>query len=374
MVYVKDASRAVGVAQKLIGTQRADYAASLKAEYAEVREQYLNRERQTEWLTLQQARANKVKLDWKQYTPPKPKQLGVQVFSDYSLAEIQRTIDWTPFFQAWELRGSYPKILDDAAQGTEARKLFADAQTMLKQIVDEKWLQARAVIGLYPANAVGDDDVVVYTDDTRSTVATTFHFLRQQQVKPDNKPNLCLADFIAPTGVADYLGVFAVTTGIGIDAHVARFEKDHDDYRAIMVKALADRLAEAFAELLHARVRKQFWGYVADEQLGNADLIDEKYQGIRPAPGYPACPEHTEKGLLWDLAQVKENTGIWLTDSYAMVPTAAVSGFYFAHPESRYFAVGKINKDQVEDYARRGNLTLAQAERWLGPNLGYTPE
>ncbi len=373
VVYVKDASRAVGVAQNLIGTQRADYAARLKAEYVEVREQYLNRERQTEWLTLAQARANKLKLDWHSYVPPKPKKLGVQVFNDYPLAELQKYIDWTPFFHAWELRGSYPKILDDAQQGTEARKLFADAQKMLQQIIDEKWLQARAVIGQFPANAVTDDDVAVYTDEARKTVATTFHFLRQQQVKPDNKPNLCLADFVAPVGQADYLGVFAVTAGIGIDAHVARFEKEHDDYHAILLKALADRFAEAFAERLHERVRQEFWGFAAGEHLDNCDLIDEKYRGIRPAPGYPACPEHTEKGLLWDLAQVKQNTGIWITDSYAMVPTAAVSGFYFAHPESKYFAVGKINQDQVADYARRKDMTLAEAERWLGPNLGYTP-
>jgi 5-methyltetrahydrofolate--homocysteine methyltransferase len=370
VVYVKDASRAVGVAQNLIGSQRTDFAARMKAEYTEVREQYLSRERQTEWLTLAQARANKFKVDWANYTPPRPKQLGVQVFADYPLAELANYIDWTPFFHAWELRGSYPKILDDAQQGEEARKLFADAQKMLKQIVAEKWLQARAMIGLYPANATSDDDVVVYTDETRKQIATTFHFLRQQQVKPDNKPNLCLADFVAPQGTADYLGVFAVTAGIGIDAHVARFEKEHDDYHAILLKALADRLAEAFAERLHERVRKEFWGYAAGEKLGNDELINETYRGIRPAPGYPACPEHTEKGLLWNLAQVKDNTGIWLTDAYAMVPTAAVSGFYLSHPDSKYFAVGKINVEQAEDYARRKGMTLDEARRWLAPNLG----
>ena len=374
VIYVKDASRAVGVAQNLIGANRAEYAAKIRAEYDEVREQYLGREKQTQWLTLAQARANKVKIEWSRFVPTKPRKLGIQVFNDFPLSEIQRYIDWTPFFQAWELRGSYPKILQDAAQGIEARKLFADAQAMLQQIIAERWLSARAVVGLFAANRIGDDDVEIFADDTRTKVTTTFHFLRQQQPKPDAKPNLCLADFIAPkdSDVADYFGGFAVTAGIGIDAHVARFEKNHDDYSAIMLKALADRLAEAFAELLHANVRKELWGYASTEQLGNADLVDEKYQGIRPAPGYPACPEHTEKGLLWELLNAKDNAGIYLTDAYAMVPTAAVSGFYFAHPEAKYFAVGKINADQVADYARRKTWELADAERWLAPNLGYS--
>ena len=374
VIYVKDASRAVGVAQNLIGNTRAEYAARIRAEYDEVREQYLGREKQTQWLTLAQARVNKVKIDWKSVVPAKPRKLGIQVFDAFPLSEIQRYIDWTPFFQAWELRGSYPKILQDAAQGVEARKLFDDAQAMLQQIISGRWLSARAVIGLFAANRLGDDDVEVFADDARKKVTTTFHFLRQQQPKPDAKPNLCLADFIAPkdSGIADYFGGFAVTAGIGIDAHVARFEKNHDDYSAIMLKALADRLAEAFAELLHEKVRKELWGYASTERLGNADLVDEKYQGIRPAPGYPACPEHTEKGLLWELLKTKDNTGIWLTDAYAMVPTAAVSGFYFAHPEAKYFAVGKINADQVADYARRKRWDLADAERWLAPNLGYS--
>ena len=375
VIYVKDASRAVGVAQNLIGNNtRAEYAARVRAEYDEVREQYLGREKQTQWLTLAQARANKVKIDWKSYLPVRPCKLGIQVFDNFPLGEIQRYIDWTPFFQAWELRGSYPKILQDAAQGAEARKLFADAQAMLQQIIAERWLSACAVIGLFAANRVGDDDVEIYADDTRKKVRTTFHFLRQQQPKPDAKPNLCLADFVAPkdSGVADYFGGFAVTAGIGIDAHVARFEKNHDDYSAIMLKALADRLAEAFAELLHEKVRKELWGYAADEQLSNAELVDEKYHGIRPAPGYPACPEHTEKGLLWELLNAKDNAGISLTDAYAMVPTAAVSGFYFAHPQSKYFAVGKINEDQVLDYACRKGWEPGEAERWLAPNLGYS--
>ncbi|MBI3777011.1 MAG: methionine synthase [Gammaproteobacteria bacterium] len=374
VIYVKDASRAVGVAQNLIGTTRAEFAARIQAEYDEVREQYLGREKQTQWLTLAQARANKVKIDWQSFVPAKPRKLGIQVFDDIPLSEIQRYIDWTPFFQAWELRGSYPKILQDAAQGTEARKLFDDAQAMLQQIITERWLSARAVIGLFAASRIGDDDVEVYADDTRKKVTTTFHFLRQQQPKPDAKPNLCLADFIAPkdSGVADYFGGFAVTAGIGIDEHVARFEKNHDDYSAIMLKALADRLAEALAELLHETVRKELWGYASNEQLSNAELVDEKYHGIRPAPGYPACPEHTEKGLLWELLKANDNTGIWLTDAYAMVPTAAVSGFYFAHPEAKYFAVGKINTDQVADYARRKGWKLADAEHWLAPNLGYS--
>ncbi len=374
VIYVKDASRAVGVAQNLIGATRAEYAARIRAEYDEVREQYLGREKQTQWLTLAQARSNKVKIEWSRFVPAKPRKLGIQAFDDFPLSEIQRYIDWTPFFQAWELRGSYPKILQDATQGVEARKLFADAQAMLQQIIAERWLSARAVVGLFAANRVGDDDVEIFADDTRKKVTTTFHFLRQQQPKPDAKPNLCLADFIAPkdSGVHDYFGGFAVTAGIGIDEHVARFEKNHDDYSAIMLKALADRLAEAFAELLHEKVRKELWGYASNEQLTSAELVDEKYNGIRPAPGYPACPEHTEKGLLWELLNAKDNTGISLTDAYAMLPTAAVSGFYFAHPEAKYFAVGKINADQVADYARRKAWELADAERWLAPNLGYS--
>ncbi|MBI3773421.1 MAG: methionine synthase [Gammaproteobacteria bacterium] len=404
IVWVKDASRAVGVAQSLISPElRKKFVADLNAEYATVRAHHEGRQTQIQWLTLEQARANRIKLDWVNYRPKVPYFTGVKVFADYPLAEIAPYIDWTPFFHAWELKGSYPKIFDDAEKGTEAKKLFADAQDMLKQIIAEKWLQAKAVFGIFPANAVGDD-IEVYTDESRTKLRTVLHNLRQQQQKPDNKPNRCLSDFVAPkeSGLKDYIGAFAVTTGVGIDERVAEYEKNHDDYHAIMLKALADRLAEAFAELLHLRVRQEFWNYEApqgskssvapehtacgcgtshaqktkaapNEQQLNA-LINEQYRGIRPAAGYPACPDHTEKDSIWELLDAKKNTGIWLTEAKAMVPTAAVSGLYYSHPESSYFAVGRINRDQVEDYAKRKGMTLAEAEYWLAPNLGYNPD
>jgi 5-methyltetrahydrofolate--homocysteine methyltransferase len=376
-VYVKDASRAVGVAQNLVSEGMAtDYIARIKAEYEDVRAMHKGKARKTEWLTLAQARANKTPIEWAGHEPPTPKMLGLKVFDDYSLSDIAKYIDWTPFFKTWELAGSYPKILKDPVVGEHARQLFDDAQTMLKRIIDEGWLQARGVFGLFPANQVGDDDIELYTDTSRSKVLTALHHLRQQNQKPPGRPNQCLADFVAPksTGINDYLGAFAVTAGLGIDAHVARFEADHDDYHAIMLKALADRLAEAFAELLHERVRKEFWGYAGDERLNNEELIGEEYRGIRPAPGYPACPDHTEKALLWQLIEPRANAGIELTESYAMWPAAAVSGWYFSHPEARYFGVGKINRDQVEDYALRKGMTFEEAERWLAPALGYDPD
>ena len=376
-VWVKDASRAVGVAQNLISDElKGAYVAKMRDEYVQVREQHAGRRAHTKWLSLAQARANKVEIDWSGYTPPTPSFLGLKVFDDYSLEEIARYIDWTPFFHAWEMHGSYPKILDDAQKGMEARKLFADAQQTLQKIIAGKWLGAKAVIGFFPANSVDDDDIEVYSDESRSQVLTTLHHLRQQDEKPPGRPNQCLGDFVAPkeTGLKDYIGAFAVTAGLGIDEHVQRFEAAHDDYHAIMVKALADRLAEAFAELMHERVRKEFWGYVPDEHLDNEALVREEYRGIRPAPGYPACPEHTEKGLLWRLLDAEKNAQIQLTDHFAMWPAASVSGWYFAHPEAKYFAVGKINKDQVVDYARRKGMTLTEAERWLAPNLGYEPD
>ncbi|MFA7387659.1 MAG: vitamin B12 dependent-methionine synthase activation domain-containing protein, partial [Thiohalobacteraceae bacterium] len=376
-VYVKDASRAVGVAQNLVSEGMAtDYIAKIKAEYDDVRAMHKGKTRKTAWLSLAAARANKTAIDWSAYEPPTPKMLGLKKFDDYSLNDIAKYIDWTPFFKTWELAGSYPKIFKDPLVGEHARQLFDDAQTMLKQIIDGDWLQARAVFGVFAANQVDDDDIELYTDASRSTVLTTLHHLRQQNQKPPGRPNQCLADFIAPksTGLNDYLGAFAVTAGIGIDAHVARFEADNDDYRAIMLKSLADRLAEAFAELLHERVRKEFWGYAESEKLGNDDLIDEKYRGIRPAPGYPACPDHTEKALLWQLIDPLANAGIEITESFAMWPAAAVSGWYISHPEARYFGVGKINRDQVEDYARRKGMSLGDAERWLAPALGYDPD
>ncbi|HFD87843.1 MAG TPA: methionine synthase, partial [Gammaproteobacteria bacterium] len=376
-VYVKDASRAVGVAQNLLSEDnREPYEAEVKAEYEKVRAMHAGKQRKTEWLTLQHARANKIPIDWDGYTPPVPKTGGITVFDDYSLEELRKYIDWTPFFKTWELAGSYPNIFDDDIVGEHARNLFDDAQNMLQQIIDEKWLQAKAVFGLFPANQVGNDDIEVYTDESRSKVLTTLHHLRQQNQKPPGRPNQCLADFIAPkdTGLKDYIGAFAVTAGIGIDEHVQRFEADHDDYHSIMLKALADRLAEAFAERLHERVRKEFWGYAGDEALDNKGLIKEQYKGIRPAPGYPACPDHTEKALLWELIDPATNAGITITEHFAMLPTAAVSGWYFSHPESKYFGVGKINRDQVENYAQRKGMTLEEAERWLAPNLGYNPD
>jgi 5-methyltetrahydrofolate--homocysteine methyltransferase len=374
VVYVTDASRAVGVCSNLLSTTlRDDYVAGIKNDYAKTRELHAGKKGQGARYTLAQAREHGLKTDWKTYTPPKPSFIGVRELRDYSLAEISQYIDWTPFFQTWELAGRYPKILNDEVVGETARNLFKDAQEMLKKIIAEKWLGANAVIGLFPANTVNSDDIEIYTDESRSKVAMTWHNLRQQMVRPLDKPNMCLADFVAPkdSGVADYIGAFAVTTGIGIDARVAAFEAQLDDYNSILLKALADRLAEAFAELLHARVRREFWGYAADEQLSNDALIDEKYRGIRPAPGYPACPEHTEKGPLFDLLDAPNKAGITLTESYAMLPTAAVSGFYFSHPQAQYFATAKVDKDQVEDYARRKGWSLEEAERWLAPVLNY---
>jgi len=298
---------------------------------------------------------------------------GLRVFDDYPLAELVRYIDWSPFFKAWELSGKFPQILDDAVVGKEATHLYDDANAMLKKIVSEKWLRARAVLGFFPANTVNDDDIELYTDESRSEVRTVFHTLRQQIVHRGDAPDFALADFIAPqdTGIGDYIGAFAVTAGIGIEERVAAFEADHDDYNSILLKALADRLAEAFAERMHERVRQEFWGYAPAESLSNAELVREEYRGIRPAPGYPACPDHTEKAILWDLIDPAGNAGMTLTESFAMLPTASVSGMYFAHPEARYFGIGKIGRDQVEDYARRKDLSISETERWLAPVLGY---
>jgi len=373
-VYVVDASRAVGVCSNLLSdTLRDEYVAGIKAEYAEVRAKHEGKQSKASYVPLAEARAHGLQADWKNYTPPKPKLLGVQKLENYPLQALVEFIDWSPFFQAWELAGRYPKILQDEVVGDEARKLFADAQAMLQQIVKEKWLGANAVFGLFPANTVNSDDIEIYTDETRSKVAMTWHNLRQQTKKPADIPNYCLADFIAPkdSGVADYIGGFAVTTGIGIDARVAEFEKHNDDYSAILLKSLADRLAEAFAEHLHLRVRREFWGYAADEALDNDAMIAEKYRGIRPAPGYPACPEHSEKGPLFELLQAPKNAGITITESFAMLPTAAVSGFYFSHPQAQYFATGKVDRDQVADYAKRKGWTVEEAERWLAPVLSY---
>ncbi len=373
VVYVPDASRAVGVAGELLSEDRSDdYVKSIKHEYAQMREQREQRASTKKTVSLQQARDNGFKDDWDNYTPPVPTFLGLKTFDDYDLQELVDYIDWTPFFHTWELAGKYPKILDDEAVGEQARHLFADAQDMLQKIVDEKWLTARAVIGFFPANSF-DDDILVFSDESRDEVVTVLHHLRQQLAKPPERPNWCLSDFLAPveTEVKDYIGAFAVTTGIGIEEHVQRFEAAHDDYSSIMLKALADRLAEAFAERMHERVRKEYWAYAAGEKLTNEQLVTEEYQGIRPAPGYPACPDHTEKQTLWELIEPDRNAGVEITDSFAMYPASSVSGWYFSHPKSQYFGTGKIQRDQVEDYAERKKLEKQVVERWLAPVLAY---
>jgi 5-methyltetrahydrofolate--homocysteine methyltransferase len=375
VVYVPDASRAVGVVSNLLSDDlREPYVRSVAEEYEAVRGRRAAKDEAKNLVSAAEARENATPVDWLHYQPPVPREPGVQVFDDIPLSDIAPYIDWTFFFHAWQLKGRYPQILDDPEKGEEARKLYDDAHAMLARILDEKWLRAAAVIGLFPANTVGDD-IQVYADEDRAEPLLTFHCLRKQGRQPDGKYNESLADFVAPahTGIADYIGGFACTAGVGIDEHVTAFEADHDDYSALMLKALADRLAEALAEMLHQRVRRRHWGYAEEEDLRNRDLIEERYRGIRPALGYPACPDHTEKDLLWELLDVEARTGIWLTESKAMVPTAAVSGLYFSHPDARYFAVGKINKDQVSDYAERKGMSLNEVERWLAPNLAYEP-
>jgi 5-methyltetrahydrofolate--homocysteine methyltransferase len=377
VVYVKDASRCVGVCQQLVtATTRAAYVAGIKADNERRREQHRNKSAKAPQMSLAQARARRHRVDWSAYHPPRPAFLGVRAFDAYPLAELVPYIDWMPFFNAWEFAGKFPDILADPIVGEAARSLYDDAQAMLARLVRERWLEARAVVGFFAANSVGDDDIQLYTDDTRAAALLRLHHLRQQKHKPQDQAQLCLADFIAPAAAqrADYLGAFAVTAGIGIEEHLTRFEAAHDDYSSILLKALADRLAEAFAERMHQRVRREFWGYAPDEQLAGDALIAESYRGIRPAPGYPACPDHTEKALLWRLLEPERRAGIRLTESFAMFPTAAVSGFYFSHPQARYFGVGKIDRDQVESYAERKGLARADAERWLAPVLGYDPD
>ncbi|WP_408953635.1 methionine synthase [Lysobacter sp. Hz 25] len=375
-IWVKDASRAVGVAQSLISIElREPFVAANASDYAEIRERHRNRGDGKRLVSLEKARGQRFNGNWSEYEPPAPLQPGLHVFDDYPLDELVEYIDWTPFFNTWELAGRYPAILTDEIVGTQASELYRDARAMLKQMVAEKWVQAKAVFGLWPANSVGDDVEVQVPGEGKSETVR-LHFLRQQVDKPVDRPDLCLADFVAPkdSGRQDWIGGFAVTSGIGIEPHVARFEADHDDYNAIMLKALADRFAEALAERMHQRVRKEFWGYAADETLDNEALIDEGYRGIRPAPGYPACPEHSEKSTLFRMLDATRHTTLELTESFAMYPTAAVSGLYFSHPDSQYFVVGRVSKEQVEDYARRKGATLAQAERWLASNLDYDPE
>ncbi|MBB5208640.1 methionine synthase [Chiayiivirga flava] len=373
-VWVKDASRAVGVAQSLISPELRDaFVAANQADYADIRTRHKDRGAAKKLVTLSRARAQRFDGGWDGYSPPAPTTPGITVFDDYPLSDLVERIDWSPFFNAWELAGRYPAILSDAVVGPQASELFRDAQAMLRRIIDERWLIARGVLGFWRAAAVGDDVEVLGADGAR---IETLHFLRQQADKPVERPNFSLADFIAPkaAGVEDWIGAFAVTAGIGIDAHVARFEREHDDYSAIMLKALADRLAEAFAERLHERVRREFWGYAPDEALSNEDMIGENYRGIRPAPGYPACPDHTEKDTLFRMLDATKHAGISITESFAMLPTAAVSGWYFSHPGSQYFVVGRVTREQVEDYAKRKGWSMRDAERWLAPNLDYDPE
>jgi len=378
VIHVNDASRAVGVVTNLLSeTQSETYTAQVRADYDAVKLKHESGQRTREQLTLDSARARKFKIDWKGgQAPAKPTFLGTKVFADYPLDALVDYIDWTPFFRAWELKGTYPTILDlEGGAGDSARSVFADAQDMLAKIVSEKWLTVRGVIGFWPAASVGHDDVELYTDDTRTEVLQTVHFLRQQMIKAAGRANNCLADFIAPkeTGVDDYFGGFAVTTGLGIEAKSAAFLADNDDYSDILLKALADRLAEAFAECMHERVRKEFWAYAAEEDLSDDDLIKEVYAGIRPAPGYPACPDHTEKTTLFSLLEATVNAGIELTEGFAMTPASTVSGFYLSHPDASYFGIGKVGRDQVQNYATRKGISLAQAEKWLAPNLAYTP-
>ncbi|HET7688902.1 MAG TPA: methionine synthase [Nocardioidaceae bacterium] len=396
VVWVKDASRSVPVASQLLSDeQRPQLLEGVKADYDSIRERHAQRLNERPMLSLERAREAAPQIDWSTYHPPRPHLLSqqskdvwshvpddkhgratqfIKTFQDYDLEALRKYIDWQPFFNAWEMKGSFPDILNNPASGEAARKLYADAQKMLDELIGGKWLTANGVIGLFPANRVGDDDIEVYADESRTTVLTTLHHLRQQGEHREGVANKALSDYVAPQGVPDYIGAFAVTAGLGSEAKILEFKEALDDYSAILLESLADRLAEAFAERMHERVRKEFWGYAPDEHLDNEALIKEKYDGIRPAPGYPACPDHTEKQLLWELLEVEERTGIQLTESMAMWPGAAVSGWYFSHPQSQYFVVGRIGQDQVADYARRKGWTMAEAEKWLAPNLAYEPE
>jgi 5-methyltetrahydrofolate--homocysteine methyltransferase len=369
VVHVNDASRAVTVASNLLQHEtKAAYAKTVREEYDNLREGYLNRSRDKNYHSIEEARKNKLQLDWDNYSPVKPNFIGTKTIA-VELSELVEFIDWTPFFSSWELFGKYPSILTDEVVGEQASALFADAEKMLQQIVSEKWLTAKGIIGIFPANQVNDDDILITDESGKERVK--FLTLRQQSQKTVGAPNIALADFIAPaaSGKQDYIGCFCVTTGFGVDEKATEFEKQLDDYNSILIKALGDRLAEAFAEYLHRKVRTEIWGYAAEESLTNQDLIAEEYTGIRPAPGYPACPDHLEKPTIWKLLKVEESIGVRLTESMAMWPAASVSGYYFAHPESKYFGVGKIKNDQVEDYAKRRNISNELATKWLNPNI-----
>jgi 5-methyltetrahydrofolate--homocysteine methyltransferase len=372
-VHVVDASRCVPVLRAVLDdSKREAFIATIREDYAREREAHATRTAKSRLISIEAARKNKTPLDWSTFEPAVPREPGIHVFADYPLTALIDYIDWSPFFHAWELKGRYPEILEDPRVGEQAIALHADARAMLDRFVSEDLLSARAVLGLFPARGVGDDiEVLTEEGDWR-----TLHGLRQQFEKKDGKPNACLSDFVAPqdSGLSDYLGAFVVTAGLGLDELCASLEEDHDDYSSIMAKALADRLAEAFAERLHEHVRQDLWGHEVGDGQANADLIAERYCGIRPAPGYPACPDHTEKGTLFALLDAERHTGVTLTESFAMLPTASVSGWYFAHPEARYFGVGRIGKDQVTDYAERKGISIEDAERWLRPSLGYEPD
>jgi 5-methyltetrahydrofolate--homocysteine methyltransferase len=383
VVHVNDASRAVTVASNLLQAEtKESYVKAIREEYDKLREGYLNRSRDKNYLSIEEARKNKLQLDWNNFQPVKPNFIGTKTVA-VELSELVDFIDWTPFFNSWELYGKYPAILTDEVVGEQATSLFADAQKMLNQIVSENWLTAKGILGIFPANTINDDDIEVsslfstaleLTEDLSPRAqsrGTTFLTLRQQSQKTAGAPNIALSDFIAPkdSGKQDYIGCFCVTTGFGVDEKAVEFEKQLDDYNSILVKALGDRLAEAFAEFLHLKVRKNIWGYASDESLSNQDLINEEYKGIRPAPGYPACPDHLEKPTIWKLLNVEQEIGVRLTESMAMWPASSVSGYYFAHPDSKYFGLGKIKEDQVIDYAKRRGISTEMAARWLAPNI-----
>ncbi len=375
VVHVDDASRAVGVVSNLLSNDlREDYIAKIRKNYATIAQKHADKQRKKQRVTLEKARDNALKIDWKNYNAPTPSFLGTKIFNDWDLADLAKTIDWTPFFQTWEMKGRYPAILQDKKQGKAARALFDDAQKMLQKIVDEKWFKPKAVIGFWPANSV-NDDIVLYKDDTQKEELAIFHGLRQQIVKREGRVNSCIADFIAPktSKIRDYIGAFVVTAGAEEEEIAKSFESKHDDFSAILVKALADRFAESFAERMHQLVRKEYWGYAKDENIPDAELLLEKYQGIRPAPGYPSQPDHTEKATLFNLLTAEKSIGVKLTNSFAMWPGSSVSGLYFANPQAHYFGVAKIEKDQVRDYAKRKNMSVKEVERWLAPILNYTP-
>ena len=376
VVYVPDASRSVSVASKLLSEdQKIAFFDDLKEDYGKVRERFTQQNEQRQLLSLENARANSFKSDWAATPPAKPNMTGVKIIDDISFETLEPYIDWTPFFHTWQLKGKYPRILNDKKLGKQATELFADAQKMIRTFIDRPEIKAKGIVGIFPANTVNVDDIEIYDPENPDTILANLPGLRQQTPVPEGKPNIALADFVAPasTGVTDHIGCFAVTAGIGLDQLVQQYDESHDTYSSILAKAIGDRFAEAFAEYLHREVRISHWGYASDESLTQDEVIAEKYRGIRPASGYPACPDHTQKPVLWELLEVQKHTGISLTESLAMWPASSVSGWYYSHPESRYFGVGKIGRDQIADYAARRDMTIQVAEKWLAANLAYEP-